>query len=94
MVRGSGVETIEHPWEGYRLSDVFQAADPRYRAFDAQAETRVRCRTVASQVQIPAKGVFWQVVLSYPSQQEVVVSDSLPASYDLSIPFGGEAVYG
>src|SRR5271169_1235630 len=53
----SRIYPINHSGEGDDLTYVLRAADPGYRALQAEAEARVGDAAVAAQIQIPLEGV-------------------------------------
>src|SRR5262245_51116886 len=59
----SRIQPVEHPRIRDRLPDMLEFADPAHDAFHAHAETAVRYRAVAAQIEIPLECVLRQVVL-------------------------------
>src|SRR5579862_6067378 len=58
----SRVQPVQHSWERDGFANVFEAADPCYRALNAHAEAGVRNATILAQVQIPLERLFRQPV--------------------------------
>ncbi len=58
-----GIELIQHAREGDGFANVFQAADPGYRAFDAHPEARMRHGTELAQIQVPFERFFRKPML-------------------------------
>ncbi len=50
-------QSVHHPWKRDRLSQVWQATDPRYGALKSQPESCVGECAILTQVEIPAVGV-------------------------------------
>lgn len=59
----SGIELIQHAREGDGFANVFQAADPGNRAFDAHPEARMRHGTELAQIQVPFERFFRKPML-------------------------------
>jgi hypothetical protein len=59
----SRIELVQHTREGDGLADVFQAANPGYRAFDAHSEARMRNGTELPQIQVPFERFFRKLML-------------------------------
>ncbi len=75
---GLRINAIDHPWEGDDLADVLSTANPRHRAFQAQAEAGVRHAAIAAQVEIPLERFFGQVVFAQALNEQVVVEMRSP----------------
>src|SRR2546426_7973087 len=75
-----------------RLANVRDAADPRHRALDAEAEPRVHERAVLAQVEVPAVGPLGELLFADPLQQLVVVVFALATADDLPVSLRGQQV--
>src|SRR2546426_8617394 len=58
-----------------RLANVRDAADPRHRALDAEAEPRVHERAVLAQVEVPAVGPLGELLFADPLRSEEHTSE-------------------
>src|SRR5262249_22635044 len=81
------IDTIDHAREGDDFPDVLSSTNPRDGPLEAQPEARVRHTAVASQVQVPLKGLLGQVVLAESLDQQIVVGDPFAAADDLTVAF-------
>src|SRR6202521_4697568 len=88
------VYPVNHAREGNHLANVLRPANPGYRAFKAQAKTRVRHTAIAPQVQIPLEGFLGQVVFAQALDQQIVIVDALATADDFSVAFGSDHVEG
>ena len=57
------IHAINHSGKGDDFADVLGAANPRDRAFEAEAKAGVRHAAVAAEVEIPLERFLGQVVL-------------------------------
>ena len=67
-----------------------EAADPRDRALEAEAEARVHERAVLAQVEVPAVRVDRQTLLLDARDELVVVVLALRSADDLAVAFRRE----
>src|SRR3990172_1040810 len=69
--------------KGNHVSDVFQAREIHHHALQAEAETGVRRRAEAAQIQVPPIRLFVQAAVAQSLQQHVVAFFALAAADDL-----------
>src|SRR5437867_5544686 len=81
-----GPQLVQRPRKRDRLANVWDAANPRDRALDAQPEARVDERPVLPEIQVPAVRLLGQLVRADARQQPVVVVLALTAADDLTVP--------
>src|SRR4051794_20903557 len=86
-------EAVQHAREGDGLADVREAAYPRHRALDAEAEARVRERAVATEVEVPLECFLRQPVLHDRALEASEIALALSAAHDLAVSLGGEHVH-
>src|SRR6185437_3357472 len=79
------IDAVQRPREGDGFAHVVEAADPGHRALDAHAESGVRNRSVAPQIEIPLEGVDWQIVLLDALFQKLVGGDALRSADDFAV---------
>src|ERR1700726_632397 len=60
---------VEHARERNHFANVLRAANPRHRAFQPHAKSRMWHASIAPQVQIPLEGIFRQFVVAQALQQ-------------------------
>ncbi len=72
---------------------MIESANPRHCPLDSHAETRVRHRAVAAQIEIPLERRQRQAVLFNPLLQQFVRCNALRAADDLSISFRRQHIH-
>src|SRR6266853_5791728 len=72
-----GPRPIKHARESDGFADVLQAAHPGDETLDAHAESGVRNRAVAAEIEIPIEGFGRQIMVLQALQQQIEIVDAL-----------------
>src|SRR6266481_7334044 len=92
LVTALRIYPVQHARERNHFANVLRPANPRHRAFQPHAKSRMRHAAVAPQIQIPAERFLRQVVLAQTFQEQVVVMNARAPPDDLSIALGRKHV--
>src|SRR5256885_15991383 len=78
-------QLVQRPRKRDRLANVWDAADPRDGALEAEPEARVNERPILPEIQVPAVRVLGQPLLADAREQPVVVVLALAPTDDLAV---------
>src|SRR5687768_2612148 len=88
----SGINPVEHAWEGNCFADMFQFAYPGNDPFDSHSKSAVWNAAVTAHIEIPFKGFPGQIMLLQTLKQQIVIMNALAPADDLAVTFGREHI--
>src|SRR5438445_13595499 len=90
--KASRRDSCRRPREETRGPYVFETPQPPRDSLYSHPKTRMDGHPVFSEIEVPAEGFRWEVLLLYPLHQHIKALDPLPASRELSKAFRGNQV--